>query len=255
MRLASLLLSLFAATAFAADVERPNILFFFADDWGRFARIYAEHGRTAGLNGLLKTPNLDRLAKSGVLFRNAHVNAPSCTPCRSSLLSGQHFWRTGRGAILQGAVWDETIPTYPLLLRDAGYHLGKSYKVWSPGSPADAPYGGQKHAYEKAGRAFNNFSENATELVEKGATVEAARNQLLSEVRGNFQAMLAAKPAGQPFAYWFGPTNTHRAWVRGSGKKLWDIDPDALKGRMPAFLPDVTVVREAGGSVVAAHGD
>ncbi len=244
MRLASLLLSLFAATAFAADVERPNILFFFADDWGRFARIYAEHGRTAGLNGLLKTPNLDRLAKSGVLFRNAHVNAPSCTPCRSSLLSGQHFWRTGRGAILQGAVWDETIPTYPLLLRDAGYHLGKSYKVWSPGSPADAPYGGQKHAYEKAGRAFNNFSENATELVAKGATVEAARAKLLEEVRGNFQAMLAAKPAGQPFAYWFGPTNTHRAWVRGSGKKLWDIDPDALKGKLPAFLPDVPVVRE-----------
>ena len=244
MRLASLLLSLFAASAFAADVDRPNILFFFADDWGRFARIYAEHGRTAGLNGLLKTPNLDRLAKSGVLFRNAHVNAPSCTPCRSSLLSGQHFWRTGRGAILQGAVWDETIPTYPLLLRDEGYHLGKSYKVWSPGSPADAPYGGQKHAYEKAGRAFNNFSENATELVEKGATVEAARNQLLSEVRGNFQAMLAAKPAGQPFAYWFGPTNTHRAWIRDSGKKLWDIDPDALKGKLPTFLPDVPVVRE-----------
>ncbi len=244
MRLATLLLSLFVATASAADVERPNILFFFADDWGRFARIYAEHGRTAGLNGILKTPNLDRLAKSGVLFRNAHVNAPSCTPCRSSLLSGQHFWRTGRGAILQGAVWDETIPTYPLLLRDAGYHLGKSYKVWSPGSPADAPYGGQKHAYEKAGRAFNNFSENATELVAKGATVEAARTKLLEEVRGNFQAMLAAKPAGQPFAYWFGPTNTHRAWVRGSGKKLWDIDPDALKGKLPTFLPDVPVVRE-----------
>ncbi|NBV48453.1 MAG: DUF4976 domain-containing protein [Verrucomicrobia bacterium] len=245
MRLTSLLLTLVAASGFALSApERPNILFFFADDWGRFARIYAEHGRTAGLNGLLKTPNLDRLAKSGVLFRNAHVNAPSCTPCRSSLLSGQHFWRTGRGSILQGAVWDETIPTYPLLLRDAGYHLGKSYKVWSPGSPADAPYGGQKHAYEKAGRAFNNFSENATAMVAKGATVEAARNQLLSEVRGNFQAMLAAKPAGQPFAYWFGPTNTHRAWVRGSGKKLWDIDPDSLKGRLPAFLPDVPVVRE-----------
>ena len=245
MRLASLLLSLFAASGFALSApERPNILFFFADDWGRFARIYSEHERTAGLNGLLKTPHLDRLAKSGVLFRNAHVNAPSCTPCRSSLLSGQHFWRTGRGAILQGAVWDETIPTYPLLLRDAGYHLGKSYKVWSPGSPADAPYGGQKHAFEKAGRAFNNFSENATELVEKGATIEAARAQLLAEVRGNFQAMLAAKPAGQPFAYWFGPTNTHRDWVRGSGKRLWNIDPDALKGKLPAFLPDVPVVRE-----------
>jgi arylsulfatase A-like enzyme len=244
MRLPALLLSLFAASAVAADTERPNILFFFADDWGRFARIYAEHGRTAGTNGLLKTPNLDRLAKSGVLFRNAHVNAPSCTPCRSSLLSGQHFWRTGRGAILQGAVWDETIPTYPLLLRDAGYHLGKSYKVWSPGSPADAPYGGQQHAFEKSGRAFNNFSENATDLVAKGATVEAARAKLLEEVRGNFRAMLAAKAPDQPFAYWFGPTNTHRAWVRGSGQKLWGLDPDALKGKLPAFLPDVPVVRE-----------
>jgi arylsulfatase A-like enzyme len=245
MRLPALLLCLIAASGFALSApQRPNILFFFADDWGRFARIYSEHERTAGLNGLLKTPNIDRLAKSGVLFRNAHVNAPSCTPCRSSLLSGQHFWRTGRGAILQGAVWDETIPTYPLLLRDAGYHLGKSYKVWSPGSPADAPYGGQQHAFEKSGRAFNNFSENATDLVAKGATVEAARAKLLEEVRGNFQAMLTAKPAGQPFAYWFGPTNTHRAWVRGSGKRLWNIDPDALKGKLPAFLPDVPVVRE-----------
>ena len=236
---------LFAASGFALSApERPNILFFFADDWGRFARIYAEHGNLAGTNGLLRTPNLDRLAKEGVLFRNAHVNAPSCTPCRSSLLSGQHFWRTGRGAILQGAVWDETIPTYPLLLRDAGYHLGKSYKVWSPGSPADAPYGGQQHAFEKSGRAFNNFSENATDLVAKGATVEAARAKLLEEVRGNFKAMLAAKAAGQPFAYWFGPTTTHRTWVRGSGQKLWGLDPDALKGKLPAFLPDVPVVRE-----------
>jgi len=245
MRLLSFLALLFAASASAKSApERPNILFFFADDWGRFARIYAEHGNLAGTNGLLRTPNLDRLAKEGVLFRNAHVNAPSCTPCRSSLLSGQHFWRTGRGAILQGAVWDESIPTYPLLLRDAGYHLGKSYKVWSPGSPADAPYGGQQHAFEKSGRAFNNFSENATDLVAKGATVEAARAKLLEEVRGNFRAMLAAKAPDQPFAYWFGPTNTHRAWVRGSGQKLWGLDPDALKGKLPAFLPDVPVVRE-----------
>jgi arylsulfatase A-like enzyme len=245
MRLPALLLTLLAASGFALSApQRPNILFFFADDWGRFARVYAEHGNLAGTNSLLRTPNLDRLAKEGVLFRNAHVNAPSCTPCRSSLLSGQHFWRTGRGAILQGAVWDESIPTYPLLLRDAGYHLGKSYKVWSPGSPGDAPYGGQKHAFEKSGRAFNNFSENATDLVAKGATVEAARAKLLEEVRGNFRAMLAAKAADQPFAYWFGPTNTHRAWVRGSGQKLWGLDPDALKGKLPAFLPDVPVVRE-----------
>lgn len=243
-----LLLSLFlaltsVASAFSAETK-PNILFFFADDWGRYARIYAEVEGRGGINDVVRTPNFDRLARQGVLFRNAHVNAPSCTPCRSSLLSGQYFWRTGRGAILQGAVWDETIPTYPLLLRDAGYHLGKSYKVWSPGTPADAPYGGQKNAFEQAGRKFNNFSENATEMIAAGSSLEAAREKLLDEVRQNFRDMLAARAAGKPFAYWFGPTNVHRAWVQGSGKKLWGIDPDDLKGKMPPFLPDVPVVRE-----------
>ena len=79
-----------------ADSSRPNILFAFADDWGRYASAYSviEQG---GLNDLINTPNFDRIAKEGVLFTNAFVNAPSCTPCRSSLLSGQYFWRTGRG--------------------------------------------------------------------------------------------------------------------------------------------------------------
>ena len=110
---------------------------------------------------MVKTPVIDRIARQGVVFRHAFVTAPSCTPCRSSLLSGQYFFRTGRGAILQGAVWDPTIPVYPLLLRNAGYHIGKSYKVWSPARPS-MPYGGQQYAYEKAGRDMCRFSERAT---------------------------------------------------------------------------------------------
>ena len=59
----------------------------------------------------------------------------------------KYFFRTGRGAILQGAVWDPSIPSFPLLMKDAGYHIGKSYKVWSPGTPGDAPYGRQHHRF------------------------------------------------------------------------------------------------------------
>ncbi|MGV2341336.1 MAG UNVERIFIED_CONTAM: sulfatase-like hydrolase/transferase [Planctomycetaceae bacterium] len=110
----------------------------FADDWGHFASAYGRL-RPGTINDVVQTPNFDRLAKSGVLFTNAFVNAPSCTPCRSSLLSGQYFWRTGRGAILQGAVWDEKIPSFPLLLEECGYRLGSNGKVWSPGTPANAP--------------------------------------------------------------------------------------------------------------------
>ncbi|RMD84489.1 MAG: sulfatase, partial [Lentisphaerae bacterium] len=41
-----------------------------------------------------------------------------------------------------------------------------------------------------------------------------------------------------------GPTNTHRKWERGSGKQIWGLDPDALTGKLPAFLPDVHEIRE-----------
>jgi arylsulfatase A-like enzyme len=237
-----LLLRLAWGTA-AAD-RPPNILFCFADDWGRYASIYATLEQRPSPNQVVRTPNIDRVARQGVLFRNAYVNAPSCTPCRSSLLSGRYFFRTGRGAILNGAQWDASLPVYPLLLKESGYHIGKTFKVWSPGTPADAPYGGQAHAYEKSGRKYNNYSENVTALVREGVPLAEARRRMEAEVRGNFESFLAARPAGQPFCYWFGPTLTHRTWEKGSGKALWNINPDALKGRLPSFLPDVPEVRE-----------
>ena len=233
-----------AGLARGAEPPRLNILFIFADDWGRYASCYKGLDGRPTPNDVIQTPNVDRVAREGALFRNAFVNAPSCTPCRSSLLSGRYFFQTGRAAILQGAVWDEKIPTFPLLLRDAGYHIGKSFKVWSPGTPADAGFGGQQYAYEKAGRACNNFSEEATKMVADGQTVAAAREKILAQVRGNFDGFLAARKPGQPWHYWFGTTTTHRSWVKGSGKKLWGIEPGALKGKLPKFLPDVPEVRE-----------
>ncbi len=228
----------------AAEGKRPNILFAFADDWGRLASIYAETDGQGGLDDVVKTPNFDRIAKQGVLFKNAFVNAPSCTPCRSSLLSGQYFWRTGRGAILQGAVWDENIPVWPLMLKDAGYHIGKTFKVWSPGTPADAPYGGKTYSYQQAGGRFNQFSQQATRMVAAGKSVKEAKDELFDEVRGNFSKFLSDRKGDEPFCYWFGPTNVHRKWVKGSGKALWNFEPDDLKGKLPPFLPDVPVVRE-----------
>ncbi len=229
--------------ATAAD-QRPNILFVFADDWGRIASAYAKADGKGGLNDVARTPNFDRVAREGVLFRNAFVSAPSCTPCRSALVSGQHFWRTGRGAILRGAVWDGSQPAFPLMLRRAGYHIGETYKVWGPGSPNDAPFDSPKHSYEKAGNRFNQFSGNVTRMVAAGKEVEAAKNEIYSEVERNFDAFLADRKDGRPFLYWFGPTNTHRKWQRGSGKALWGIEPDSLKGKLPPFIPDVPVTRE-----------
>lgn len=237
------LLLAWTAPAFAAE-SRPNFLFLFADDWGRHASAYAKIDGPGTMNDPIHTPNFDRIANEGLLFRSAFVSAPSCTPCRSALLSGQHFWRTGRGSILRGAVWDGSNPAFPLLLKQAGYHIGKSFKVWSPGSPADAPYGEQKFSYAKHGNRFSKFSQNVTDLIASGKSLDAAKQLLYDEVAGNFDDFLADRPQQTPFCYWFGPTNVHRKWVRGSGKSLWKIDPDSFKGKLPPFLPDVPEIRE-----------
>lgn len=227
-----------------AAADRPNIVMAFADDWGKYASAYGNL-EPGGINDHVSTPNFDAVAGDGLLFTRAFVSAPSCTPCRSSLLSGQHFWRCNRASILQGAIWDMSIPAYPLLLENAGYRIGHTYKVWSPGTPANAPHGGKTCAYNRHGSKFNQFSQSAT----KNPDRDAGKQQLLEEVRSNVRSFLDADNDGkpdnnQPFCYWFGPTNCHRKWIAGSGKELWGIDPDSLKGKLPPFLPDVPVVRE-----------
>ena len=225
-------------------MTKPNIVFAFADDWGRYASAYAKFEGEQSLNHVINTPNFDRIANEGALFRNALVPAPSCTPCRSSILSGQYFWQTGLGAILQGAKWDESIPTYPLELEArGGYFIGYQYKVWSPGQTLNAPYGATRTRYQPAGINFNQFSHWVTRHADE-LGIEGAKQALFDETRSNFRAFLDARPVDMPFCYWWGPTNTHRTWERGSGKALWDIEPDDLEGRLPGFMPDVHEVRE-----------
>ncbi|KAA5542298.1 sulfatase [Roseiconus nitratireducens] len=226
------------------DDGRPNVVMAFADDWGKYASVYGKL-EPGGINDVIATPHFDALAADGVLFTRAYVSAPSCTPCRSSLLSGQHFWRCGRASILQGAVWDFSSPAYPLILRDAGYRIGHTYKVWSPGTPADAPHGGAETSFNRHGRKFNGFSQNAM----KADNPAAGKAALLDEVRQNLRSFLDADndevvDGEGPFCYWFGPTNCHRKWIAGSGKRLWGIDPNQLKGKLPPYLPDVEIVRE-----------
>eukprot|EP01043_Picozoa_sp_COSAG02_P057085 COSAG02_NODE_6872_length_3314_cov_59.485226_3_plen_329_part_00 len=231
--------------------KRPNIIFAFADDWGRYASAYAAHESPGGLNELVSTPNFDRLAAEGALFLNALVPAPSCTPCRSSLCSGQYFWQTGLGAILEGARWDESIPSFPLELERSGYFIGHTYKVWSPGRTANAPIGGERTQYQPAGMNYSFFSHWCIANLEE-LGVEGTKQVLYSEARDNFHAFLEARQQAEradndeppPFLYFWGPTNTHRTWEQGSGKTLWGLEPNDLKGRMPAFMPETHIVRE-----------
>ena len=77
-------------------------------------------------------------------------------------------------------------------------------------------------------------------------SVAEAREKILAQVRGNFDDFLADRQLGKPWLYFFGPTTTHRFWVKGSGSRCCGaLDPDSLKGRLHTeFLPDVPEVRQ-----------
>ncbi len=144
---AALLLSAPGLHMQAPDLERPNILFCFADDqsW--------PHASAYG-DKVVKTPNFDRIATAGVLFNNAYCSSPSCTPSRSAVLTGQDIWRLEEGAQLFGTL-PAKFPIYTNMLSDEGYLVGFMEKGWAPG---DIQAGG--HKYNPAGRmSYENFKQ------------------------------------------------------------------------------------------------
>ena len=115
---ASLPGTLFAASPPAAD--RPNVVVIFADDLG-----YGDlscYGATK-----VKTPNIDRLAKQGRMFTDAHSASAVCTPSRYALLTGDYPLRQGNGGVwgplshTSGLIVDTKRLTLGQLFKDAGY--------------------------------------------------------------------------------------------------------------------------------------
>ncbi|MFM7180453.1 MAG: sulfatase [Verrucomicrobiales bacterium] len=239
MKLVSLLLAALALPVLAD--ERPNILLMFADDWGRYGSAYRNPDLPSP-NDVVKTPVFDRMAREGALFQSAHVSAPSCTPSRASLFTGRHFFRNSSHSQLHHP-WPkgepdsfDAIKGMPVTLQEAGYHIGLSYKL----HVRESLMGGKANLYNRPGNQLGGYSE----VVSVAKDRPAAREKIYEEVRQNFRDFLAKRKKGQPFFYAFHPTNTHRPWVRGSGKELWGLNPDDLKGKLPAVMPDVPVLRE-----------
>jgi N-sulfoglucosamine sulfohydrolase len=175
--------------------EKPNIVFCIADDWGwPHAGAYGDS---------VKTPTFDRLARDGLLFEQAYVSSPSCTPCRNSILTGQWHWRLRAG----GNLWSDLpvgLPVYPLLLEDAGYRVGHSRKSYGPGRLE----GWDRHP---AGKNYKSFT-----------------------------VFLKERSDDEPFCFWQGASDPHRPYKLNSGRKS---GIDLAKVHLFKHYPDHEVIR------------
>ncbi len=119
------------AAAEAATQRKWNVLFIAIDDLNDWVGCLKGHPQ-------VRTPNIDRLARRGTLFTNAHCQAPLCNSSRTSLLTGLRPSTTGVYGL---APWFRTDPrfrdrvTLPQHFKAAGYHTMTAGKIWHGGYP------------------------------------------------------------------------------------------------------------------------
>lgn len=189
----------------AEGATPANAIIFIADDvsWNDFGC----YGNSAA-----RTPNIDRLARNGIRFDNAYLTASSCSPSRSSIVTGRYPHNNGKAAELHLPI-SVHIPWFPELLREAGYYTalaGKHHMTTT--KPAKGEKGRPKpFDLVSGGRAPGNSGGHATWV----KTVEE-------------------RPKDKPFFFWFAAYDAHRGW---DADKQWDADRYG-----PAHNPEDVIV-------------
>lgn len=201
---------------FSNPSKRPNILFAFADDQSWL------HAGAMG-DPIVKTPAFDRIAREGVMFTHSFTACPSCTASRGAVLSGQDIWRIKQAGVLFGSIPPD-LKLYPLMLEDAGYHVGYTGKGFLPGNWS---YLGLDRY--PIGKEYNDRKEGHLAVgIDK------------RDYTANFEDFLKDRKEGQPFCFWFGSTEPHRIYQKGFGRET-GMNPDDVD--VPPFWPDVEEVR------------
>lgn len=105
----------FGCNTVKEEYKKPNILFIMTDD-------HSLQTFSAYDNRFIETPNLDRIGKEGVIFRNSFVSNSICAPSRAVMLTGKHSHKNGQ--VNNTVTFDGSQVTFPKLLRENGYQTG-----------------------------------------------------------------------------------------------------------------------------------
>ncbi len=199
IRLLVLIALICGALPALATGSRPSILFFIGDNWA------FPHAGALG-DPTVKTPVFDRIVREGTLFTHAFCPVPSCSPARSSLLTGRAAHQLEDAASLW-SYFPRKLKVFTDMLSAAGYEVGFSGKGWSPGR-----YEEQGWPQNPAGRQFRSFAE-----------------------------FMQKRDPAKPFFFWNGNTDTSMHKWRHEPEGWAGLDPQSVK--VPPMMPDAEEVR------------
>ena len=182
----------------SSSQQRPNIVFIFSDDHA-YQAIGAYGGRLAALN---PTPNIDRLAKQGMLFDRFFVENSICAPSRATLLTGKFSHCHGKLDNLDK--FNHNQQTFPKLLQKAGYQTAIVGKTHLAGKIQGFDYWetlpGQGHYYQPA------FNSAKGTKVEQGYVTDIINKKSLNWLENQ-------RDTDKPFMLMVHQKAPHRNWM------------------------------------------
>lgn len=171
----------------------------------------------------IKTPNIDRLASEGLLFKNAFTTAPQCVLSRAALMTGRSTLDVRMTRF--SAPLPADVITFPELLRKAGYYTGICGRNFH--------LNGNRAVKESA----DVYDEYGLETFDK--RVDYLRvNAVRDSIFGQYSAFLDRVPKGKPFFLQVGYSDPHRIF------DAKEFEPDPTKITLPQTWPDTKLVRE-----------
>ena len=181
--------------------SQPNIVLIIADDVG-----WNDLGCYG--NSVVRTPNIDRIAAEGIKFTNAFLTTSSCSPSRTSIISGRYPHNTG-AAELHTPLPSEVV-IFPELLKKAGYYTAQA---------------GKWHMGDAARRGFD-------QILDSGKMGNSGADQWAESIEN--------LPEGKPFFLWLASLDAHRIWNPDSFRGYHN--PDDV--HVPPFLIDDQATRQ-----------
>jgi arylsulfatase A-like enzyme len=214
MRAAAAIFLILCSQAAAQTVTRPNIVLIIADDmaWDDSGA----YGNTG-----IRTPNIDRLSREGMRFTNAYVTISSCSPSRSSLITGRYPHNTDAEQLHWPLPAAQV--TFVEKLKAAGY--------WTAAS-------GKWHL----GDAVRNRFDFVDDPGEAGFQTDPKTGKMLAKDdsgAAGWIPLMRRRPAGKPFFLWLAASDPHRDYIENIIPKPHRRSDVAV----PPYLPDTPEVR------------